>query len=179
MKVLPRPSALLSANVPPSRRTSSSEIERPRPVPPYFRLIVPSACRNGSNTVFCCSSEMPIPVSMTDSAICSSGTRRILSSTLPFSVNLTAFDSRLRKICSSLCRSVSIDDGHSGSISILNFTSFFSASGAKRSERSLVRRVSATGSGLISMCPASIFDRSRMSLMRVRRSLPEDCIVCA
>ena len=41
---------LCSRIVPPSSRASSREIESPRPVPPYLRLIVPSAWRNASKT---------------------------------------------------------------------------------------------------------------------------------
>ena len=49
MKVLPSPRALLSAISPPSRRTSSRLIESPKPVPPYWRAVVPSACAKASN----------------------------------------------------------------------------------------------------------------------------------
>jgi hypothetical protein len=43
VKVLPSPAWLSSLIAPPRRRDSSREIERPRPVPPYLRLMVPSA----------------------------------------------------------------------------------------------------------------------------------------
>ena len=49
MKVLPSPGVLLSAISPPSSRTSSRLIERPNPVPPYWRAVVPSACAKASN----------------------------------------------------------------------------------------------------------------------------------
>ena len=44
-------------------------MESPRPVPPYLRLVVPSACRNGSKIMALLVLEMPIPVSMTSNEI--------------------------------------------------------------------------------------------------------------
>ena len=43
VNVLPLPTALCSLISPPSRLVSSRQIDSPRPVPPYFRLVVPSA----------------------------------------------------------------------------------------------------------------------------------------
>ena len=43
VNVLPSPGTLVTRISPPSRRAISRLIERPRPVPPYFRLVVPSA----------------------------------------------------------------------------------------------------------------------------------------
>ena len=43
-------------------------MERPRPVPPYLRVVVPSACWNGSKMIASFSSEMPMPVSVTANA---------------------------------------------------------------------------------------------------------------
>src|SRR6476620_1470607 len=54
---------------PPSRRAISRLIDRPRPVPPYLRLVVPSACWNSSKTSRSLSSGMPMPVSVTLKAI--------------------------------------------------------------------------------------------------------------
>ena len=44
-------------------------MDRPRPVPPYLRLVVPSACWKASKMMRCLSSGMPMPVSMTEKAI--------------------------------------------------------------------------------------------------------------
>ncbi len=44
-------------------------IERPRPVPPYLRLVVPSACWKASKMMRCLSEGMPMPVSETEKAI--------------------------------------------------------------------------------------------------------------
>src|SRR3979411_1912323 len=48
---------------PPNNRDSSRLIARPRPVPPYLRLVLPSACWNASKMICCLSGEMPMPVS--------------------------------------------------------------------------------------------------------------------
>ena len=43
-------------------------IERPRPVPPYFRLVPVSPCWNASKMTPCFSLGMPMPVSVTEKA---------------------------------------------------------------------------------------------------------------
>ena len=65
--VVPTP-GLLSSQIRPCMTFSmmALQIERPRPVPPYERAVLESACENGKKRFFCCSSEMPIPVSATD-----------------------------------------------------------------------------------------------------------------
>src|SRR5204862_354663 len=68
--MLPRPTVLCSRISPPSKRASSRLIESPSPVPPYFRLVVPSACWNASKMMRCLSCAMPIPVSVTENAFC-------------------------------------------------------------------------------------------------------------
>ena len=57
MKVLPWPTALDSLISPPSSLAISRLIDRPRPVPPYLRLVVPSACWNASKMTWCLSGE--------------------------------------------------------------------------------------------------------------------------
>ena len=90
-------------------------MDRPRPVPPNLRLMVPSACWKASKMVRSCSGGMPMPVSVTSNASTPSATvsagvvkrssarRRMASVTSPDEVNLTAFDSRLRSTCCSRC----------------------------------------------------------------------------
>jgi hypothetical protein len=76
-------------------------------VPPYLRLVVPSACWKASKMIFCFSGAMPMPVSCTENAMTVSARFRVsmsrfqpsvtgfmLSVTRPRSVNLNAFDSR-------------------------------------------------------------------------------------
>jgi len=64
--VLPTRGALTSRISPPSRRESSRLIASPSPVPPYLRLVLPSACWNASKMICCFSGEMPMPVSLTE-----------------------------------------------------------------------------------------------------------------
>src|SRR5262249_49262188 len=49
-KMLPSPTALSRRSSPPIKRTKSRQIVRPRPVPPNFRVVLPSACVKLSNT---------------------------------------------------------------------------------------------------------------------------------
>ena len=52
----------------PAACASSRLMARPRPVPPYLRLVLASACWKASNTIFCFSTGMPTPVSVTSKA---------------------------------------------------------------------------------------------------------------
>ena len=115
MNVLPRPGSLSTWISPPIRRAISRLIDRPRPVPPNLRLIVPSACWNASKIVRSCSGAMPMPVSVTwNATTCSAAVSggfvnrsspacRMVSVTSPADVNFTAFESRLRSTCWSRC----------------------------------------------------------------------------
>src|SRR5439155_14905403 len=107
VNVLPSPAVLVARISPPSSRAISRLIERPSPVPPYFRLVVPSACWNASNTSRSFSGGTPMPVSLTESATTceardstglenrtSSGAGPIDRLTEPASVHLNAFESR-------------------------------------------------------------------------------------
>jgi hypothetical protein len=173
VKVLPRPGALSRVTSPPSSRARSREIERPRPVPPYFRFVVPSAWRKASKITSCCSGAIPIPVSSTSKATRPSRAGRTRSETPPRSVNFTAFESRFFSTCWRRCGSVWIVSTP-GSRVRLRSSLFCWASGWKVPLRSSMSRRSGTVSGRTSSLPASIFERSRMSLMRVRRSLPAE-----
>jgi len=104
VNVLPSPSRLSTWISPPSRRAISREIDRPRPVPPYLRLVVPSACLERLEDQLLLVCAMPMAVSVTEKAIhlmcCArlSRTKRVpafgrctRSVTAPFSVNLNAW----------------------------------------------------------------------------------------
>ena len=120
MNVLPSPGVLSTRISPPSSRAISRLIERPRPVPPYLRLVVPSACWNASKISCCLSFGMPMPVSRTSKAMHRLGAGRACGSRTgapsrrggssasrrPASVNLNAFDSRFLSTCCSRCPSV-------------------------------------------------------------------------
>ena len=75
MKRLPCPTVESTWISPPSMRAISREIERPRPVPPYLREVVPSACWKASKIRLSLSSGMPTPVSVTAKAITRSAAR--------------------------------------------------------------------------------------------------------
>ena len=110
--MLPTPGSLCSLISPPRSRVSSRQIDRPRPVPPYLRLVEPSACANDSKIDCCFSKGMQMPVSTTRNATTFEARLRFsfeglqppmaisaMNSTLPFSVNLKALLSRLFRIC--------------------------------------------------------------------------------
>ena len=63
--VLPRPTSPSTEIRPSINAISLEEIVNPRPVPPYFRVVEPSACSNGSKMARCLSAGIPIPVSAT------------------------------------------------------------------------------------------------------------------
>ncbi len=125
---LPTPTRLRMRSPPPSSWAISLEMDSPSPVPPNFRLVEPSAWLKASKMWDCFSSGMPMPVSTTVKATLAEGaswrsaansgagrlTRRV---TLPFSVNLTALDNRLRSICCSRWGSVWRKAGASSSTS--------------------------------------------------------------
>ena len=106
---------LVSWISPPSSRDSSRLMARPRPVPPYLRLVLPSACWNASKMICCLSPGMPMPVSLTLKATVCGSVSSMLSATWPRVVNLKALDNRFLRICCRRLASVIIDLGRRGS----------------------------------------------------------------
>lgn len=127
-------------------------MDNPSPVPPYLRLVVPSACLNASKITRILLAAIPIPVSATENAIrsasasrsepasrsCSrmaTGTSapagRMTSSTAPESVNFTALESRLRSTWRSRCSSVCSVAGSSGDTRTEKSRPFSAVSGRK------------------------------------------------
>ena len=102
-KVLPSPTRLSSSIFPPIISTRRQEIARPSPVPPYFRVVEPSACSNGEKIVDCFSGGIPMPVSATANRSPTSSPSRHARSTVtrtsPRSVNLTALPTRFTRTC--------------------------------------------------------------------------------
>ena len=105
----------------PAAAASSRLMARPRPVPPYLRLVLASACWKASNTIFCFSTGMPTPVSVTSKATTAlawlsatlsarqpvwAGTTR--RRTLPWAVNFSALLSRFFRICCRRLESVTM-----------------------------------------------------------------------
>ena len=104
---------------PPSRRARSREIDRPRPVPPYLRCVLPSACRNASKMiVLLVRGNADAGVAHRERARRRRTRASTRSDTSPRSVNLNAFDSRFFRICPSRCASVSIRSGAPGSTAV-------------------------------------------------------------
>ncbi len=167
-------------SVPPSRRTSSREIERPRP----------GAAELAADRAVGLMEGLEDPLLLlfgnADAGIRDrkgSDCRRAwltASVTPPFSVNFSALASRFFSTCSSRWGSVSITGATSGG-NVERRSSGpcrWPADRTSGAARSAVRSTD-TASGLISTWPASILDRSRMSLIRFSRSLPDDWIVWA
>src|SRR6516225_10208921 len=116
---------------------------------------------------------MPMPLSATASSTQSrpSATWRTRSATSPSFVNLQALLKRLSRICLSRMESAVSAPKFSCASTTRRFW-FFSASCLAVPMTSSISRVKFTGSGLSSSLPASIFERSSTSLIRLRRWLP-------
>ncbi len=98
-KVEPRPGCDSTPMLPPIRSTMRLQITRPRPVPPYRRVVLASAWLKARNRRSALPSGMPMPVSATskrNSCWVRPSPRRLTDSvTEPRSVNFTALLSRL------------------------------------------------------------------------------------
>ncbi len=109
-------------------------------MPPYLRLVVPSACWNAPKIDSSWCSAMPMPVSLTRNMIagpCSrtaggswSGSASSMhSSTPPVSVNFTALDTRLRSTCCRRVSSVTRSAGVPGAVVSSKLSPFWEVSG--------------------------------------------------
>ena len=98
--VLPEPRVLSAQILPPINSTKRFEMARPRPVPPYLRVVETSACEKLSKMAPRRSAGIPMPVSETEKCRML-GAESISTSTLisPRSVNLAALPSRFKRIC--------------------------------------------------------------------------------
>ncbi len=171
---LPRPSSLSTPTAPPINCTSSRAIDRPRPVPPKRRVVDPSACSNGLNRRSRASGEMPAPVSRTAKRIVQSAPARASTSqrstTLPRSVNFTALLSRFTSTCASRSASPRSACGRSPRSTVsarpLRRAPSVTIAVARASSASTEKSTGASTS-----LPASILDRSRMSLMMSSRCI--------
>ena len=169
LKVVPRFSRLLTLIFPSISSTSCLQMARPRPVPPYFRVVVESACSNGTKIRPRFSGEIPMPVSCT--SICRtrrpalSGSLARRTETPPAEVNFSALPIRLVSICRSLPGSPCISAGTSRVALQANSSPFSAARKAYRSARSSSKsgRLKSIASSVSFF--ASILEKSRMSLM--------------
>ena len=176
--VLPLPGAPVAPISPPIISTSSRQMLSPSPVPPWVRVVEASAWRNGSKRCSAFFGSMPIPVSATSKrtrrpvSVSSPGVTRTVIS--PSAVNLTALETRLVRICWRRKRSPWTRSGVRRSMNARRsrclaraFSASMSTAASTASERSNSARSS-------SSLPASIFDRSRMSLMIVSSASPDE-----
>ncbi len=190
--MLPPPGTLRSWISPPSRLESSRLIARPRPVPPYFRLVLASACWNASKMIFCFSSGMPMPVSETSKATTVGAWRKVgcsglhppvaaemLRRTPPWAVNLKAFDSRFLSTCCRRLESVIMLRSRFGSTCTSKDRRRLSASWRNGRTTMSCKLLKKTSSASTETVPDSILERSRMSLIRLSRSVPAPWIVRA
>ncbi len=137
-----------------------------------------------------CCSGIPIPVSFTrkattapprttPSGTSSSAAGSTRSSTPPCSVNFTALDSRLRRICRSRESSVSRSAGAPAAVVTVNSRLLCAVMGRKVASTYSISCFSGTRSGVTSILPASTLDRSRMSLISWSRSEPAEWMMPA
>ena len=174
--VEPFPTSLSMPISPPINSASCLEMESPRPVPPYLRVVEPSAWVNGVKMAARRSSGIPMPVSrtekriMTDSA--SSDSVSALITTSPSWVNFMALPARLVIIWRILPGSPFNFDGTSGSI--LQISSRPASAARIASSSAVSSTVVLKSKSIISMLsfPASILEKSRMSLISSKRFSP-------
>ena len=105
-KVEPCPGPALSTHiVPPISSASRLLMAKPRPVPPYLRVVELSAWLKLWNSLVMPAALRPMPVSRTANSSCgwplSTVLKRTVNTTSPFSVNLTELDNRFSRICRS------------------------------------------------------------------------------
>ncbi len=175
VKMLPSPGIERHSRSPPRSRASRREIASPSPLPPCRRVLVESACVNGSKRRSSCSARMPMPVSATwmqrDRPPAPSRSRKV-STMPPSSVNLIALPTRLTRICRTRIASVRSRRGtpDSARTSMASPLAF-----ARTRMRSTTSRTS-SGSGVsaisIGSFPELIRSMSRMSLMIASRWSP-------
>ena len=156
--------------------TSWWQIASPSPVPPKVRVVEASACRKGSKRCWRTSGAMPTPVSLTSTSTvtrsCWRETRWALMSTRPAWVNFTALDTRLDTTCPSRVGSPTRERGIWGSIQV-TISSSLSLAMPERIVSvcsTMLRSSNSTDSS--SSWPASILEKSRMSLMTPSRLRP-------
>ena len=149
----------------------------PSPLPPYFRVVELSACVNASNSVAWTSGAIPMPVSRTPTRSSTSppgaAAAVTVTVTLPRSVNLTAFERKLRSTCRNRVTSPATIGGTDVSRRYARSTPVSLARVATRSSASSTASRTENGWRSRATPPASIFEKSRTSLMIARSASPE------
>ncbi len=181
--VLPSPSSLSTPIRPCIISTKRREIAKPRPVPPCFRVVDPSACVNAWNKRSCTSDAKPIPVSATAKrklwVRASPSARATCTTTSPPSVNLMALPTRLVKICRNRPGSPSTQVGTAACTKLTSSMPLVAAGSARISNTSSMARRSSKLMISSSILPASILEKSKISLMIDNSARPERRMVSA
>ncbi len=179
----PSPGVLLTPMRPPISSTSRRQIARPRPVPPYWRVVEPSSWAKCSKILRCASSGIPMPVSSTltrrRQRSPASVARRTRATTSPCSVNLTALLIRLATTWRMRKGSPRRLRRASGGMSATSSRPFFSAGWANMASAFSISSPGSNSTSSSSRWPDSIFEKSRMSLMMPSRWRPEFCTASA
>ena len=175
-KVLPAPGRLTAPIAPPILSTRRLQMARPSPVPPKRRVMLASAWANGWKRPARVSGAMPIPVSRTAkrsrtrSAVTSRRVTRTWIS--PRSVNLMALPIRLTRTCSRRCGSPTSPPSSAGGGAMPSTSPLSRAVDPSSEPMSARSGASPKGCAAKEICPASILDRSRMSLRIPSRERP-------
>ena len=187
--VLPGPSSApsdrsegLSTQIrPPIISTSRALMDRPRPVPPYLRVVEASAWENASKIWLCLSFETPMPVSVTAKWSCisslSSDSFVTSTATLPAGVNLMALPTRLKIICRRRPASPNRASGTSCCTSQDSSRPFSLPTAPRLCTAALTLSRSPKSTGSISSRPALILEKSRTSLITASSDSADDLTI--
>ena len=187
------PGALSTRISPPSRRAISRLIDSPSPVPPNLRLVVPSACWNASK-ISCCLSFGDADARVLDRE----REHRVGAVQRPAgeppspprrrdaqrdAARLGELERVRQQVLEHLLQPLPVGVDRRAARPAharrSNSSPFCSATGPKVRSTKSRTSVSVTSPTLTSIFPASTFDRSRMSLMSLSRSVPDEWIVWA
>ena len=146
-------------------------IVNPNPVPPNLRVVDESACLNGKNILSSSSFDIPIPVSMISIRTWPSCNHCGRMVTPPATVNFMPLPTILIRTCFSFSISVSTSGRLAGrsrerSIFLASAWVWSISTTSKSSGESCIERIT------MSILPASIFERSSMSLIKPSRCFP-------
>jgi len=181
VKIEPFFDLLFTSIVPFMRSTSRFVIVSPRPVPPNSLLLWPSCCWKALKIVFWSFTGIPIPVSITwivrfPDWLPFNKTKPALIWIIPELVNLTAFPTRFSKIWRTLISSRRRLLGKLESISTMVSNLFSLQICSKIIMISFITSRRSKYSYSIFSRPASILERSRISLIIINRLLPAEWI---
>ena len=178
VKVLPLSGALSSSISPFISRISRAEMESPSPVPPNSRVVDESPCEKASKICCCLSLGIPMPVSKTEKRMGmnpSADWRRCARTlTSPSFVNLMALPARLIRIWRKRVGSPRRTSGTSPCKAQVTSNFFCWARTARGSNALSMQSSREKGTLSRSSRPASIFEKSRMSLMIPSKDSADD-----